>query len=128
MKTCDQTPHGATVTERLITRIKGMSEEQQSELLNLLEAQQDQEKRELPRKPHVMPVEYAAEGRVHRDVIQNISSGGVFIETQEQLPVGQEISMTFKLPDSELPIKLRGEIIRTSPEGIGVRFKWQGGT
>jgi len=37
--------------------------------------------------------------------------------------VGQEVSLTFPLPNSQKHIKITGEVVRTSPQGIGVKFK-----
>jgi len=46
----------------------------------------------------------------------------LYIETQLPLFVGQGLSMTFSLTDSEESIKIKGEIVRTDPNGIGVEF------
>ena len=36
---------------------------------------------------------------------------------------GQEVSLTFPLPDYQKYIKIIGEVARVTPEGIGVKFK-----
>jgi Tfp pilus assembly protein PilZ len=68
-------------------------------------------------------VDYAIQGQVYRDFIQNISAGGVFIETTVPISIGEELSLTFVLPTHGKPIKITGEVVRISPQGIGVRFK-----
>ena len=55
-------------------------------------------------------------------MIQNLSCSGLYIGTQLPLFVGQGLSMAFSLTDSEEPIKVKGEIVRTDSNGIGVEF------
>ena len=55
--------------------------------------------------------------------VNNISSGGIFIDTQQHLFVGQEIAMKFDFPDARKTIMANGEIVRTSFEGAGIRFR-----
>jgi len=37
--------------------------------------------------------------------------------------VGQEVSLSFPLPNYQKYIRIAGEVVRTSPQGIGVKFK-----
>ena len=55
--------------------------------------------------------------------INNISSGGVFIDTRQRLFAGQEIALKFDFPDTGGTIMANGEIVRTSFDGAGIRFK-----
>jgi Tfp pilus assembly protein PilZ len=55
--------------------------------------------------------------------INNISSGGVFIDTRQRLFVGQEIAMKFHFPGTRKTIMVNGEIVRTSFEGAGIQFR-----
>ena len=55
--------------------------------------------------------------------IENVSSGGVFINTNQRLFVGQEIAMKFEFPDARNTIMANGEIVRTSFDGAGIRFR-----
>jgi Tfp pilus assembly protein PilZ len=55
--------------------------------------------------------------------IENVSCGGVFINTNQRLFVGQEIAMKFDFPDARNTIMANGEIVRTSFEGAGIRFR-----
>jgi Tfp pilus assembly protein PilZ len=80
-------------------------------------------KRKHTRKPLLTVVDYAIQGQVYRDFIQNISADGVFIETAVPTSIGEELSLTFVLPTHGKPIKITGEVVRISPQGIGVRFK-----
>jgi Tfp pilus assembly protein PilZ len=49
--------------------------------------------------------------------------GGIFINTNQRLFVGQEIAMKFDFPDARNTIMANGEIVRTSFEGAGIRFR-----
>jgi len=75
------------------------------------------------RKPFFMVVDYTTQGHAYRDYIHNISAGGVFIETPMSFGIGQELSLTFALPTRQRHIRVSGEVVRTSPQGIGVKFK-----
>ena len=60
---------------------------------------------------------------VFSEYIQDLSSGGAFIQTDKNLTIGQEIAMTISLPNSRKELKATGEIVRVSPKGVGVEFK-----
>ena len=75
------------------------------------------------RKALMAVVDYATQDQAYRDFIKNISAGGVFIETSVPASIGQELSLTFALPYHQAHIKITGEVVRISPQGIGVRFK-----
>jgi len=113
----------SNLTVRLFELIKGLSEDEQRSLLRELEEKLSRGKREHERKPFFMIIDYSTEDRVYKDYIQNISAGGVFIETQMPFAEGQELSLSFPLPNFQKYIKISGEIVRTSPQGIGVQFK-----
>jgi uncharacterized protein (TIGR02266 family) len=110
------------ITSRLVEFIQQLSNEQQEELLEELTQKDFKEQRAHPRKPYFTNVDYATKDRFHNDFIQNISAGGVFIETRESFVVGTEISLVFALPNDRIPVKIGGTIVRTTPEGIGIKF------
>ncbi len=113
----------STVSDRLLEIILGMPEQEKQKLLKDLEGKVFGGRRRHPRKPFFMVVDYATQDRAYKDFIQNISAGGVFIETQIPFSVGQEISLTFPLPNYQKYIKINGDVVWTSPRGIGVTFK-----
>ena len=79
-------------------------------------------RRKYLRKTYFMAVHFATPERVSSGYIQNISSDGLFVETREPLSVGEQITLSFRLPHSEEHIKIGGEIARVSADGIGVKF------
>ena len=57
------------------------------------------------------------------EYIQDLSSGGAFIQTDKKLTIGEEIAMTISLPNSRKSLKATGEIVRVSSKGVGVEFR-----
>ena len=113
----------SNLTARLFELIKSLSEDEQTNLLRELEEKISRGKRKHERKPFFMVVDYSTEDRMFKDYIQNISAGGVFIETHIPFAEGQELSLSFPLPNYQKYIKISGKIVRASPRGIGVQFK-----
>jgi len=81
------------------------------------------EKRRHVRKALFMGVHYTAAGRNHNDFIENISTGGAFIQTRGPFFIGQRVSLVFPLPSYRIPVNITGEVVRISPQGIGLKFK-----
>jgi len=79
-------------------------------------------RRRYDRKSYFMVIDYADRDRAYRDFIHDISAGGLFIETRHALPVGRFISMTFPVPGRPKELKVKGRVVRTDAEGMGVRF------
>ena len=55
--------------------------------------------------------------------IQDVSSAGVFLRTDRNLRVGQEIAMTFKFPYTRKIVRATGEVARITHDGAGVAIK-----
>lgn len=75
------------------------------------------------RKRCLINVTYASGGRQYRDYILDISNIGVFIETKNAFTEGQELVLTFKLPNYQQPLKLDAVVVRIGLNGVGVQFK-----
>ena len=119
---------GETFNKNLFRMILELSDDQQRMLLQRLEGMKLEDgkidRRGNLRKPCLVSVAYTFEGRSHKSFILDISAFGVFIETRETFPVGQEINMTFTVPSSQIPFQLTGEIVWRGLHGIGVKFKY----
>jgi Tfp pilus assembly protein PilZ len=105
--------------------IDDMSDTEMRQLLEDLEKWQKSknEKRKYPRKTTLMDITYSSDKRrVFEDFVQNISAGGLYIETNLVSELGQQLNMTFSHPESGNPIKVSGMIVRVDSGGIGVRF------
>lgn len=90
---------------------------------NSVKAEQTAERRKADRKPCFTAIAYATKGFSSIEYIKDISAWGVFIRTPKQIPVGEDITMTIPKPGSNTSIKIIGEVVRNSPNGIGVKFK-----
>jgi len=105
--------------------INSMSDEEMRQHLKDLENWQKSkfEMRKHPRRSTHMDITYSSDQRrIFEDFVQNISAGGLYIETNLVTELGQELTMTFSHPDSSDPIKILGKIVRVDSNGIGVKF------
>ena len=109
-----------SVTDRLIELITKMTDEEQEKLLQVLE--KSQPKRGEQRQSAFTAMKFSIEGKEYKGVTHDISIGGVFIETNEDFSVGQEIFMDIPFSKSKTSVKKKGKIVRVKSEGIGVRF------
>jgi uncharacterized protein (TIGR02266 family) len=123
MATFEIQSNGSKITARLIELIKSMPEDEQRTLLRDLEEKPFEGRRKHARKPFLMAVDYSTQDHVYKDFIQDISAGGVFIQTDMPFTVGQEVSLTFPLPNYQKHIKIVGEVVRSTSQGVGVKFK-----
>ena len=78
--------------------------------------------REHSRKPCLIKANYSVQGRDFKSYILDISIGGVFIETNEKVQIGQKIVLNFSLPSHAQPFSLTGIVAWSGPRGFGVRF------
>ncbi|MBW1859547.1 MAG: PilZ domain-containing protein [Deltaproteobacteria bacterium] len=108
-----------SVTARLIDLISRLPVNAQEVLLKKLEEKTGIYKRKHPRKPYVSEVDFSAGDQAYKELIQDISPSGLFIETRAPLAVGQEITLLLSFPDQERPMKILGEVVRATDEGIG---------
>ena len=106
--------------------IVNISESKRWNLLEKLETFQKSkltELREHPRRPSFIPVECSSHEVSFTDFIQDISRGGVYIQTDGNFYVGQTITLTFSLHKDEDVMSVKGKIARIDPNGIGVKFE-----
>lgn len=106
--------------------ITNISESKRLNLLEKLEAFQKSkltEMREYPRRPSFIPVECSSREVCFTDFIQDISRGGVYIQTDGNFYVGQTITLTFSLHKDEDVMSVKGKVARIDPSGIGVTFE-----
>jgi len=109
---------------KLMQLIIRMPETEQQALLRQLEQgrQSDSCQRKHPRKTCKLTVDFAASGRAYSDYVQDISTGGMFIETRDNFSVGQEMVLAFSFFKNQRPFKISGKVAWCGPTGIGVKF------
>ena len=89
------------------------------------------EKRKDPRFDVQIKVDYESKDIFESNYMMNISRGGVFIRTDNPLPMHSSLTLRFTFPDSSVAIETAGEVVWTydmkkgsvtvSP-GMGIRF------
>jgi len=103
-----------------------LPDDQQAALLEQLEKSaievHRKERRRHSRKACLMPVDYSVQGRQFKGYILDINAHGAFIETNDYFFSGQEIVMTYSVSHYQKPIRVTGEIVWSSQNGIGIRF------
>ena len=77
-----------------------------------------------PRKDCNAEADFVVDGRIHKGIVKNKSESGVFMETMGTFSVGQVITLTFVFSDKQKPIKRKGIISRTTPDGFAVEFTY----
>lgn len=89
------------------------------------------DRRTEPRLDVTVKVDYSAKEMFNSNYVTNLSKGGVFIKTDEPLPIHSEIHLTFRLPESNVTIKATGKVVWTFDikrgtghvvPGMGIRF------
>ena len=110
------------LTDRLIQAVSKLSPQRKEMLDELLKEWERLDYREDSRIPCFLPVDYSTNDRVYQDFINNLSKGGVYIETLSPFRVGQLVSLIFSLPSMQKTFKISGAIVRTERDGIGVKF------
>ncbi len=81
------------------------------------------ERRMNNRKRCSRSTELLVNNRPYRGSMTNISIEGVFIEIEQHFRVGQKVTIRFNSSRDNRPITMRGEIVRNTQRGVGVRFK-----
>jgi type IV pilus assembly protein PilZ len=89
------------------------------------------DRRSEPRLDVTVKVDYSSKEMFNSNYVTNLSKGGVFIKTDEPLPLHTEIHLIFTLPDTNITIKATGKVVWTFDikrgtghlvPGMGIRF------
>jgi uncharacterized protein (TIGR02266 family) len=86
------------------------------------------DKRESPRIPFILRVDYP-DAKHALDATENLSSGGLFIQTDRKLQVGDSVPLSLSFPDLMEPMQLTGTVTwiraptQDAPGGVGVKIE-----
>ncbi len=106
----------------LVELVKDMNENDQEVLLKDLETRAY--KRSSERHYVAHQVEYVFNNETHLGNVSDISSGGVFLEVEESLSVGQEIELIIPFANNpDKKVHTKGIVVRVSEDGIGIQFE-----
>jgi uncharacterized protein (TIGR02266 family) len=86
------------------------------------------ERRRSERAPVTVRIEYSTVDALFSDFTRNINEGGIFVETEEAIPLEEKVELKLRLPGSPEVVHARGRVVRiepgseTSPAGIAIEF------
>ncbi|MCP4551075.1 MAG: CPBP family intramembrane metalloprotease [Bacteroidetes bacterium] len=80
------------------------------------------EKRDSHREPVHIAVDYAVSGQIKNEFIKNLSTAGIFIETNDNLDIGDYIVLTYTNPIDNEDVKIAGVVVRKEKNGVGVKL------
>ena len=119
------------LTPTLYRLIGKMTGDQQSTLLEQLQEHPlkliSLEETEIALRGHtrqscMLSIDYKVEGHNYEGFMLDISPAGAFIETSEPFTAGQQIDLSFALPNGPRQLKIIGEILWKGLLGIGIKF------
>ena len=84
--------------------------------------QAKKERRKAQRHPCSIEVGCATPDVSFVDYIADINCWGVFLQSTQQVPVGDSVIMTIPIMEGERSIRVVGEVMWNSPQGMGVQF------
>ena len=124
MTSSEKQSNRSSVAARLVELITDMSDGEQRDLLEQLEEGQITEKREHARKRYIVSVDYVTPEGIQSGSLQNISVGGLLLQTSEisTFSFGQKIRLKVPYPNRQKHIEITGEVVRIDSQGIGVTF------
>ncbi len=76
-----------------------------------------QEKRDYPRSPVSIRIDYATVDDFFWDFASNINEGGLFVESNKPLAVGTTVTLKFYLPNLDTPVETNGEVVWVNTAG-----------
>ena len=124
MKSLDSNYRKYNITiKNLFDAILKLNQEQQKQLMIYVEELIAENKRISIRKAYKIPISYATQNHIYSDNISDISKSGLFIETNRPFNIGENIMLSFNMHGYDRPFKVKGKIVRSNQQGIGVEFK-----
>jgi type IV pilus assembly protein PilZ len=86
------------------------------------------DKRAHERIPVSLKVSYPSRGDLQKDLVTDLSPGGLFIRTSKPLPIGTEIELEVQVAAEDPPITVRGKVVwlrsaKGPHEGMGIQFR-----
>ncbi len=99
-----------------------MSEMQRHDQTDHPQTVDTEEKREHPRKSIQLTVKLTCGRLSGKKQARDISLGGIFVETTDDISPGQDIQLAIPFTNQKHQIKMKGTVARITDDGIGVQF------
>lgn len=79
--------------------------------------------RKHPRRSVSVPLKYTSSDQSFKGIIQNISKGGLFIKSEQPIPVGKKLKLSIPSKKKAKLVKLGGKVVWSDSNGFGVEFE-----
>ncbi len=109
-----------SVFDQLVEMISKMTDAEQEKLLEVLRKRRPEERAQ--RISLYTETSFTVGNKAYNGMVLDLSSGGCFIETDEEFATGQEVSINLKRSRDAKIIKVKGRVARIESNGIGVQF------
>ena len=83
--------------------------------------------RKHPRKPCKKLLIFTYKNQQHKGLVTSISRGGAFLKTECQLSLGESVILAIQKLQTRSDLKVKGWIVRSTPQGVGVSFDRRSG-
>jgi hypothetical protein len=78
--------------------------------------------RKHPRRPCDIPVKYITKHDIYQGEAKNISLGGIFLKTENEVEIGQQLNLAIPVRKKGKIIKRTGKIVWSNQTGVGIKF------
>jgi Tfp pilus assembly protein PilZ len=100
-----------------------LSSKQQYDVINYIKnISKGDEKRDTARRSFKVSVNYSVKDELYSDMLENISTGGAFICSTRLFQIGNSTAIIVSQPKMGKSIRLKGEIVRMTDAGFGIKF------
>lgn len=86
----------------------------------------ERERRAYPRVALEIEVTLGSESQFYAGLTGDVSEGGIFVSTYQAIPVGERVSVSFKLPNGETKatgvVRWMRPASEGAPPGLGISF------
>lgn len=79
-------------------------------------------RRRYPRHIALFSAKYTVKSGTYRDLVRNVSAGGIYIMTRQTIQDGQRISLRFPVLAFDKKPSVTGTVIRSQHRGFAVMF------
>ena len=79
-------------------------------------------RRRHPRRTALFSAKYTVKSGTYRDLVRNVSAGGIFIVTRRPIEDGQRISLRFPVFAFDKKPGVTGTVVRSQDKGFAVIF------
>jgi len=109
--------------DQIIERVKALTDDQQQYILRQLQKFEYFDRREFQRyRCDNFYIGVDIDGKQSRELVLDISEGGLFIKSDDVLSAGQKVILTFADIDGRAQYRVNSTVVRTVNNGIALVF------